>query len=102
MLAFLLAGEIYEYEDTVNLDHLPQVDAIVCLGGGRGRVSAAADLWNRYSQASRQKDSSVKGIPVLYFSGMGRQVNWGILSKQIKRDFTQKIRAEDVVIEKES
>ena len=71
-LAFLLAADIYEYDDTVDPDTLPQVDAIVCLGGGRGRISAAADLWYRYWLKDHERSVGQK-IPLLYFAGMGRQ-----------------------------
>ena len=45
LLAYLSAGEIYEYQDSVDGVHLPPVDAIVCLAGGRGRIAAAGDIW---------------------------------------------------------
>ncbi len=103
LLAYLLAGDIYDYQDSANRELLPEVDAIVCLGGGRGRISAAGDLWRRYWEQSHplQDGQSVK-VPVLYFSGMGPQANWNLLAKQIRREISQKIRVEDVVIEKES
>ena len=44
LLASILAGEIYDYQDTVDGVHLPKVDAIVVLAGGKGRISAAGDL----------------------------------------------------------
>src|SRR5271155_5726225 len=65
-LAFFLANEIYEYQDTVDGVHLPEVDAIVCLAGGRGRIAAAGDIWYRYHEANQKK-----GVPILYISGMG-------------------------------
>ena len=40
-LAYVMAGDIYEYQDTVDGVHLPEVDAIVCLAGGRGRAAEA-------------------------------------------------------------
>src|SRR3954468_23943056 len=52
-LAFVLAGDIYEYQDTVDGVHLPEVDAIVCLAGGRGRIMAAGDIWYRYWELSQ-------------------------------------------------
>jgi uncharacterized SAM-binding protein YcdF (DUF218 family) len=103
LLAYLLAGEIYDYEDTVSQDHLPQIDAIVCLGGGRGRIAAAGDLWFRYWESAHQTPSTLPPkVPVLYFSGMGRQANWTLLAKQIRKGISQKIRMEDIVIERES
>lgn len=118
LLAYLLAGDIYDYQDTVSQDQLPEVDAIVCLGGGRGRITAASDLWYRY-WAQEQSVLAGKGlkfgeklvvegklvqsqVPVLYFSGMGPQVSWPLLARQIKKEVSQKIRLENVVIERES
>src|SRR5690349_5038448 len=46
--AYYRAGEIYEYQDTMSLSQLGEVDAIVCLAGGRGRITAAGDLWQQY------------------------------------------------------
>src|SRR4051794_1415407 len=85
-LAFLLAGEIYDYHDTVHLDSLPEVDAIVCLAGGRGRIAAAEELWYRYYNESQLPGHSNKAIPVLYFSGMGQKANWNALVKQFRRN----------------
>lgn len=102
VLVYLLAGEIYNYRDTVDLQRLPAVDAIVCLGGGKGRLAAAGDLWYRYWQQSQLPDSLVKSAPVLYLSGMGPQTNWAILSRQLRPAVLQKIRPDSVVIEKES
>lgn len=102
ILTFLMAGEIYNYKDTVSLERLPQVDAIVCLGGGRGRIAAAAELWNHYFEASAQANPPSVRLPVLYFAGMGHQASWGVLAKQMRKGITQKMRPEEVIIEKES
>lgn len=97
LLAFLLAGDIYDYEDSIDLDDLPRVDAIVCLGGGRGRIAAAGEIWQRY----RVKRGQAKA-PILYFSGMGKQTNWSLLGKQIEAKIVDEIPTQLVVIEKES
>ncbi len=102
LLAYFFAGDIYDYKDTVDGTHLPKVDAIVCLAGGRGRIAAAGDLWYRYWELSHQKSLTPVQVPVLYFSGMGRQVNWNLLSKQLRSGVLQVLRPENVVIEKES
>lgn len=102
LLAYYLAGEIYDYQDTVDGAHLPEVDAIVCLAGGRGRIAAAGDLWYRYWEQAHGFGMSKKKIPVLYFSGMGPQSNWNALSKQLRRGVLQSIRQNDVIIENES
>ena len=102
ILAYLLAGDIYEYEDTVEVSHLPEVDAIVCLAGGRGRIAAAGDLWYRYWKIVNTPSSPIQKLPVLYFSGVGRQVNWAITAKQLKPQVLQVIHPENIVIENES
>lgn len=102
LLAFLLAGEIYEYQDTVDGSHLPEVDAIVCLAGGRGRITTAGDIWFRYWEQVNAQNSSYKKVPILYFSGMGRQANWVRISQQLRRGILQSIRETDTVIETES
>jgi uncharacterized SAM-binding protein YcdF (DUF218 family) len=106
--AYLSAGEIYEYQDTVDGVHLPQIDAIVCLAGGRGRIAAAADLWYRYWEISQ---APVPGAgrspvpakpPILYLSGMGPQSNWNSLKRQVRRGVLSALKTENVVLETES
>ena len=63
LLASLLAGDIYDYQDTVIQDDLPEIDAIVCLGGGRGRIGAAGDLWYRYWEAVQRSRLDAQKIP---------------------------------------
>ncbi|MEO5968440.1 MAG: YdcF family protein [Bdellovibrionia bacterium] len=103
MLAFLLAGDIYDYKDTALKDSLPPVDAIVCLAGGRGRISAAGDLWYQYLDRVLEVTSdSQTPIPILYFSGLGHQANWSLLTRQLSKRVLQVVQPEDVVIENES
>lgn len=53
-LAYLSAGQIYDYEDTVKIGDLPdEVDALVVLAGGGGRILAATDLWYEYWKAEQ-------------------------------------------------
>lgn len=102
LLALSLAGEIYDYQDSFDGVHLPQVDAIVCLAGGRGRLAAAGDIWYRYFEQQEPGLTPESKPPVLYFSGMGPQTHWGLVSKQLRRGVLKKMRPQDVVIEKES
>lgn len=95
-LAFILAGEIYEYQDSVDGVHLPLVDSIVCLAGGRGRIAGAADIWYRY------RDTVQNPAPILYLSGMGPQSTWNVFIKQIREGVKNVIRPEEVVLETES
>ena len=102
ILAYILAGDIYDYQDSVDGVHLPEVDAIVCLAGGRGRIAAAGDLWYRYWELAHEPKFPIPKVPVLYFSGLGAQANWGLVSRQFRRGVLQAIQESDAVIEKES
>ncbi|HLE01797.1 MAG TPA: YdcF family protein [Bdellovibrionota bacterium] len=94
-LAFFMAGDLYEYQDTVDGVHLPSVDAIVCLAGGRGRIAAAGDIWYRYRESRNH-------LPELYLSGLGPQSTWNLLGRQFRSGVRDVIRPENVIIEKES
>jgi len=96
LLAFVLAGEIYDYQDSVDGVHLPPIDAVVCLAGGRGRIAGAGDIWYRYYEAG------LKPTPVLYLSGMGPQSTWSVLTGQLRRGVRDVIQHENVVLETES
>src|ERR1700756_931062 len=105
LLASILAGEIYDYQDTVDGVHLPKIDAIVVLAGGKGRISAAGDLWYRYWETAHRPP--VPGvvppekIPVLYVSGMGHQANWNVFARQMRRGVMEVIHPDDVILERE-
>src|SRR5262245_11620477 len=94
VLPFILAGEIYDYQDSVDGVRLPDADAIVCLAGGRGRISAAGDLWYRYMETAQAprvvRASSISQpqlpetrVPALYISGAGPQANLASLGRQL-------------------
>jgi uncharacterized SAM-binding protein YcdF (DUF218 family) len=100
-LAFVLAGDIYEYQDTVDGVHLPPVDAIIVLAGGRGRIQAAGDVWYRYWEVA-QDSKGARKPPLLFISGMGPQSNWQTLTRQLRRGVLEVIRPENVFLEKES
>ena len=100
------ADAVYAYQDTVDGVHLPQVDAIVVLAGGRGRISAAGDLWYRY-----RVDLKAGGLhaapqssprPILYFSGLGSQSTWNSIRGQLRSGVTQVIEPQDAVLETQS
>ena len=103
-----LAGEIYEYQDTFDGVHLPKVDVIVCLAGGRGRIAEAADVWNRYRELAlfpvkeAGKSPAPSRNPVLYISGMGPQANWNVFLRNLRRGVRDVITPSDVVIENRS
>jgi uncharacterized SAM-binding protein YcdF (DUF218 family) len=103
LLASIMAGDIYDYQDSFDGVHLPKVDAIVVLAGGKGRISAGADLWYRYwENAHRPVVSEPSQMPVLYVSGMGHQANWTVFARQLRRGVLEVIHPENVVIENES
>ena len=108
VFAYFSAGEIYDYTDTVDGVHLPQVDAIVCLAGGRGRIAAAGDLWYRYWEMAQVPEKnpgrspSPRTTPILYISGMGKQSNWNVLARQVRRGVLEVLRPSDVILETES
>lgn len=97
--ALVFAGEIYEYQDSFDGAHLLEVDAIVCLAGGRGRIAAAGDLWYRYWEAASRDEAK---LPVLYVSGMGPLANWNVFARQLRRGVLESLKPEHVVLETES
>jgi uncharacterized SAM-binding protein YcdF (DUF218 family) len=111
-VAFLLAGDIYDYQDTADGAELPDVDAVVCLAGARGRIAAAGDTWYRYWERARglaihpetgeARRPSRERPPILYLSGMGPLSSWGSLSLHLRRGVSNVVRPQDVIIESES
>jgi uncharacterized SAM-binding protein YcdF (DUF218 family) len=101
-LSYYFAAEVYDYQDTVDGAHLPEVDAIVCLAGGRGRIAAAGDLWYRYWETAQRNGPGRGHVPTLYFSGMGRQANWNAVSRQVRKGVLQVLKPNHVLIENES
>lgn len=81
-LAFWAAGNIYDYEDTVSLDALPDVQVIVCPVGGRGRIRAATDLWYQYWVSRNPKSKP----PVLFISGASKEVTTRTLLQQARKE----------------
>ena len=103
ILSYLFADEVYNAQDTFDGAHLPEVDAIVCLAGGRGRISAAGDLWYRYWEQAQRKGAAHPGvIPVFYLSGMGHQAKWAQLVKLIRPGVLAVLKPENVILEKKS
>jgi uncharacterized SAM-binding protein YcdF (DUF218 family) len=94
------ASAVYAYQDTVDGVHLPPVDAIVCLAGGRGRISAAGDLWVRYRELALGAKSLPQ--PVLYFSGLGPQSTLKSLQTQLRTGVSNLLSSGDVILETES
>lgn len=108
VLAFVSAGEIYDYQDSVDGVHLPPVDAIVCLAGGRGRIAVAGDLWYHYVERAEMPMQGLgrspvpAAVPQLYLSGMGARTSYQTVSKQVRKGILGALSPEHVVIEKQS
>ena len=100
LFAFLKAGTIYEYNDTLDGAYLPPADAIVVLAGGRGRIAAAGDFWFRYYE--REEAGKIEASPFLYISGMGPNSNWKTLSHSIRPGILKAMKPSNVVLETES
>lgn len=100
------AEQIYRYQDTVDGVHLPQVDAIICLAGGRGRIAAAGDLWFRYWQMREKEVQTGKGEfvppPVLFFSGLGSRSTWNTVRRQLRSGVMDVIDPKQVILETQS
>ncbi len=102
---FYSAGEIYEYSDSVDGVNLPEVDAVVCLAGGRGRIAAAADVWYRYwelGHAPKVGKVVRRHTPVLYLSGMGEKTTWNTVKGMVRPGVLAALTPEQLVIETES
>jgi hypothetical protein len=90
-LAYSMSGDLYDYQDTVDGVRLPEVDAIVCLAGGRGRIAAAGDIWYRYWELAHSpligagRKAIADQVPILYLSGMGKGSGLNALKKQLRR-----------------
>ncbi len=101
-LLYLGANTIYEYQDTLSNTHLPEVDAIICLAGGRGRIMAAGDLWFRYWQQAQELSSHSGKLPLLYFSGIGYQTHWDHILKHLRAPVSQVLQPKHIIIESSS
>ena len=109
LLIFWAAGMIYDYQDTVDGASLPEVDAVVVLAGGRGRISTAGDVWYRYWEGAQVPLSGLGPrlpprvkVPVFYFSGVAKQATWPSVSRQLRRGVLSSITERDVILENQS
>jgi uncharacterized SAM-binding protein YcdF (DUF218 family) len=61
------AGEIYDYKDSFDLARDGKdIEVVVVLAGGKGRIPLAVDLWRRIREQRGEKNE-----PVLFLSGVG-------------------------------
>jgi len=64
---WLGAGEIYDYQDSFDLARDGQeIEVVVVLAGGKGRIPLAVDLWKKIRARRGEKNE-----PVLFLSGVG-------------------------------
>ncbi len=125
-LGFVSAGDLYDFQDsfesrnfasgnpgvlsspgqpTAYGQRLPELDVIICLAGGRGRIAAAAELWFRYFRARvdhQKKSGPPPKVPYLYLSGVGPRSEWSTLHKTLREEIRNKLTDEYVILEKES
>ena len=96
IFAWVAAGEIYDYQDTVDGANLPGVDAIVCLAGGRGRIAFAGDLWYRYWE---QTDPGAAVNPLPFGMDISQLAGFEL---PIRRGVIDVLTPKNVVLETES
>ena len=96
---WLASGEIYDYQDTFVLDRDgAQIDVVLCLAGGKGRIPVAVNLWEKLKQVERKS-----APPVLFLSGVGPHANHETLIEQgVSKEIVKSMKREDVVFEKVS
>ncbi len=96
ILLWLASGEIYDYRDSFTMDRdAAKIDVVLCLAGGKGRIPAAVELWQKLKsiRASGQ-------APVLFLSGVGLHANEETLIEQgIAKEVVRSMRKEEVVFE---
>lgn len=105
LFAYFVGGQIYEYQETMSEKTveqwgLPDVEVIVCLAGGKGRIREASDLWYRYWRQSQIRPATT--VPILYISGMGHQAGWKVMIQQVSEEVLEVLKPQYVFIENES
>lgn len=102
----ILAGDIYDFRESVDGAHLPPVDVIVCLAGAKGRITFASDLWMRYFELRGETGVVAPGgTPVLYIAGMGQSTpdtRWKVFLMQVRRGVAELLTKEKVILETQS
>lgn len=96
LFLWMASGEIYDYQDNFNeAQHGAQIDVVLCLAGGKGRIPVAVELWDKLRALSKKSHT-----PVLFLSGVGTHANEETLIEQgVPREIVKSIRKEDVVFE---
>lgn len=99
-IVWVAAGLIYDYEDTVQGSRLPHADVIVCLAGGKGRISEAGELWLRYFRQKEKFPS--RSLPTLFIAGMGPQSSWSVIEEKLSDRVRPYLQPDHVVMETQS
>jgi len=96
LFLWLASGEIYDYQDTFSLERdASQVDVVLCLAGGKGRIPVAVTLWEQLRAISGRQRT-----PVLFFSGVGPHAGFETLIDQgVSKESVQGMKNQDVVFE---
>jgi uncharacterized SAM-binding protein YcdF (DUF218 family) len=78
LLVWFAAGEIYDYSDSFDLSKdAKEIEVVVVLAGGKGRIPLAVDLWKKIRSAHSGRTG-----PVLFLSGLGRNTGMDALPGQ--------------------
>jgi uncharacterized SAM-binding protein YcdF (DUF218 family) len=97
-LLLFSASEIYEFPRDTGRASWQEVDVIVALAGGRGRIAYAAKLWD---EARLVREG--RAPPVLYLSGVGPRVEIDSLKDQgISPETLSHLNQDSVVLERVS
>jgi uncharacterized SAM-binding protein YcdF (DUF218 family) len=96
LFLWMASGEIYDYQDNFNeAEHGAQIDVVLCLAGGKGRIPFAVNTWQRLRPMNKNMHT-----PVLYLAGLGINANVATLSEQgVSNELLKEIKKEDVVFE---
>jgi uncharacterized SAM-binding protein YcdF (DUF218 family) len=78
LFVWLAAGEIYDYRDNFEFARDgKEIEVVVVLAGGKGRIPLAVDLWKKVREAR-----GARGEPVLFLSGVGPNTGMEALTGQ--------------------
>lgn len=93
---WLASGEIYDYEDTFVFERDgPQIDVVLCLAGGKGRIPAAVEWWQKLKNHQKRKYP-----PILFFSGVGPHADQETLIEQgVPKEQILQMGKDEVVFE---
>jgi uncharacterized SAM-binding protein YcdF (DUF218 family) len=98
-IAFLwfAAGEIYDYEDSYDLKaDAPNTDVVLVLAGGKKRIPAAVELWEKVRLSKPPKTVE----PVLFLSGVGHTAtNDTLIEQGVSKESIALFNKQNVIFE---